>query len=90
MCPFSQAYDILKGLPCEAWISAAAQLPAKDYYGWSEQVLVCKLDPGELFPTMVMASYDFHRQQWRSSMGEVENVTHWQPLPELPKEYQSE
>jgi len=73
--------------PDEAWIPAA-QLPNKYHYSWSESMLICQFIRGDLRPTIMIASYDFERQQWRSAMGEVENVTHWQPLPDFPKEYQ--
>lgn len=70
----------------EIWIPAQ-QLPTKNYYGWSERMLICQFTPGDRQPTLIIASYDFQRGQWRSAMGEVENVTHWQPLPDYPKEY---
>lgn len=70
------------------WIPAA-QLPDKDLYGWSRRMIVCLFTPGDRRPTQMTASYDFERQQWRSAMGEVESVTHWQPLPDFPKEYQT-
>lgn len=71
----------------DAWI-LAAKLPDKDCYGWSAPVLICQFVPGDLNPTLMKASYDFRCQQWRSPMGEIENVTHWQPLPDYPKEYE--
>ncbi len=75
--------------PDEAWLPAD-QLPDKDIYGWSESMLVCQFIPGDQRPTRIKASYDFRRQQWRTSMGEVKNVTHWQQLPDFPKEYQND
>ena len=75
--------------PDEAWIPAA-QLPEEDCYGWSALVLVCQFAPGDQRPSLMLASCDFQRQQWRSAMGEVKDVTHWQPLPDYPKEYRNE
>lgn len=72
--------------PDEAW-TLSDQLPDKNYYGWSEPVLVCQFILGDRCPTRIIASYDFRRGQWRSAMGKIENVTHWQPLPDYPKEY---
>jgi hypothetical protein len=75
--------------PDEVWI-LAEQLPDKNYYGWSESMLVCQFEAGDLRPTLIIASYDFERGQWRSNMGEVESVTHWQPLPDSPKEHKND
>lgn len=75
-----------RGRPEEKWIPAS-QLPAQDRYGWSESVLVCQFIPGDLRPTLIKAAYVFRRQQWMTAMGEVEHVTHWQRLPEFPREY---
>lgn len=69
---------------CE-WISAD-QLPANVDYGWSDRMIVCQFIPGDRRPTLMMASYDFHRGQWRLAMRTVEHVTHYQPLPDLPRE----
>jgi hypothetical protein len=78
--------DNRKQPPDEAW-APVSQLPIEDWYGWSEQVLICQFVPGDRQPTIMTASYDFERHCWRSPMGEIQNVTHWQPLPEFPKEY---
>ena len=67
------------------WISAD-QLPANANYGWSERMLISQFKPGDLHPTLLIASYDFPLGQWRSAMGTIENVTHWQPLPDYPGE----
>jgi hypothetical protein len=73
--------------PDEVWIPAC-QLPSEKYYGVSETMIVCQcLVPGR--PNFLLASYFFDRNQWRTAMGEVENVTHWQPLPDYPKEYRA-
>ncbi len=74
----------------ESWIPAG-QLPENVNYGWSDQVIICQFAPGDLRPGILLASYDFRRGKWRTSMGmgDVKNVTHWQPLPELPREYKS-
>ena len=74
--------------PDEAWIPVT-QLPDKDYYGWSKRMIVCQFAPGDRHPTLMTASYDFSRQRWFKPMGEVKNVTHWQPLPDYPKEYRT-
>lgn len=71
--------------PDEAWIPAN-YLPDRVSYGWSKSVLVCQFIPADRCPTLMIASYDFDRGQWRSAMGEVEYVTHWQSLPDFPKE----
>ena len=73
----------------EAWIPAN-YLPDKDLYGWSKSVLVCQFIPGDLRSTLIIASYDFHRGEWRNSISKVEYVTHWQPLPDYPKEYRND
>lgn len=72
--------------PEEKWIPVH-QLPANNSYGWSERVIVCQFAPGDLRPTMMMGSYDFRRKQWMTPMGEIENVTHWQRLPDFPTEF---
>ena len=73
--------------PKEAWVPAS-QLPPENIYGYSEIMLICQMIPGDRRPTLMTASYDFSRNQWRTNMGPVENVTHWQPLPDYPKEYE--
>lgn len=70
--------------PDEAWMPAN-YLPDKDCYGWSKSVLVCQFIPGDRQPTLMIASYDFHHCEWRKSMGVVQDITHWQPLPDYPK-----
>lgn len=84
--PLQPLLIIDRSQPDEAWIPVQ-QLPDKDYYGWSERMLVCQFMPGDRRPTLMTASYDFHRGRWSTAMGEVENVTHWQPLPDYPEEY---
>lgn len=66
-----------------------ATLPAADYYHWSKSVLVCQFVEGDRRPTLMIASYDFQRSRWYTAMGEVKNVTYWQPLPDFPKEYRT-
>ncbi len=73
----------------EAW-TPAAHLPENTNWGWSDKMIICQFAEGDLRPFMFLASYDFSRSQWRTPSGPVENVTHWQPLPALPKEYQNE
>jgi hypothetical protein len=75
-----------KPQPCEKWIPAN-KLPANVDYGWSDRVLVCQFKPGDRRPTLLLASYDFQRGQWRLASGVIENVTHYQPLPDFPREY---
>lgn len=65
------------------WISAD-QLPANVDYGWSDRMIVCQFIPGDRHPTLMIASYDFHRGQWCKAMGAIEYVTHYQPLPAYP------
>lgn len=67
------------------WLSAD-QLPANVDYGWSDRMLVCQFEPGDRRPMLLIASYNFSLGQWRSAMGTIENVTHYQPLPDFPKE----
>jgi hypothetical protein len=72
--------------PDEKWIPVA-QLPPDKHHGMSDRMIVCqRVVPGRA--NLILASYCFHRHQWRTAMGAAENVTHWQPLPETPKEYQ--
>ncbi len=73
----------------EAWIPAD-QLPPNTNYGWSSRMIICQFIPGDLRPAMFFASYDFRRDRWRTVMGSVENVTHWQYLPEFPEEFASD
>lgn len=63
------------------------QLPPNTNYGWSEKMVVCQMTPGDFRPTVLLASYDFRRSEWRTSVGTIENITHWQPLPDYPREY---
>ncbi|KKL93316.1 hypothetical protein LCGC14_0983850 [marine sediment metagenome] len=67
------------------WISAD-HLPPNVDYGWSDRVLICQFKPGDLHPMLLLASYNFPSGEWRSAMGIIENVTHWQPLPDYPRE----
>jgi hypothetical protein len=60
------------------WIPVS-QLP-ENHYGWSKSVLVCQFVPGN-HPTLLIASYDFIRHNWRAEEGIVNYVTRWQPLP---------
>lgn len=75
--------------PDEAWIPADQLPPVVDTgwvsKGWSDRMIVCQFAAGDMRPIMLLASYDFDCGQWRTSMGAVENVTHWQPLPEFPE-----
>jgi hypothetical protein len=71
--------------PDEKWIPVA-QLPPDKHHGMSDRMIVCCLESG--CPKQLLASYCFHRQQWRTAMGAVENVSHWQPMPDKPREYQ--
>lgn len=75
--------------PEETWIPVHQLPPEKPYgYGISEIMIICRcLIPGHI--QMVLANYCFDRHQWRTTSGEVENVTHWQPLPDYPKEYRN-
>ncbi|KKM84348.1 hypothetical protein LCGC14_1299980, partial [marine sediment metagenome] len=69
----------------DKWISID-KLPANVDYGWSERMLVCQNKSGLLHPTLLIASYNSFLGQWRPAMGTIENVTHWQPLPDYPGE----
>jgi len=75
--------------PEDTWIPAS-MLPDNNYYDWSKRMLICQFTPGDRLPTVMTASYDFRRGRWATPMGEVKNVTHWQPLPDFPKEYEYE
>lgn len=70
------------------WIPAS-QLPENVDYGWSESMIVVQFGPNDLRPFRLLASYDHSRSQWRTASGPVENITYWQPLPDLPKEYKA-
>lgn len=74
------------------WISANEfnQLPANVDYGWSDRMLVCQFKPGDRRPMLLIASYNFLLGEWRSAMGTIENVTHYQPLPDFPRMEQNE
>ncbi len=72
--------------PDEAW-APVSHLPENTNYGWSERVIVCQFTQGDFRPNILLASYDFRRAEWRTNSGPVEDVTHWQPLPDMPGEY---
>jgi hypothetical protein len=77
---------LMKTYGPQAWTPTGNfRLPATGIYGQSVSVLVCQFAPGDQRPTLMMAYFDFNRDQWRSdAMGKIENVTHWQPLPDFP------
>ena len=65
--------------PKSPWISVKDRLPEKINKFMSEPVL-CRYTRGskEYFH---VSQYDFEFDEWQ-----ISNVTHWMPIPELPKE----
>lgn len=65
--------------PQNHWISVADRLPEKLNKFFSDFVLVMYTRGGKPYP--FITRYDYECGMW-----EIENVTHWMPIPELPKE----
>lgn len=61
------------------WIPVTERLPEQN--GW---YLVYTKNKGDIARRTNKAHYDNHR--WHGNGGRWDNVTHWMPLPEPPKE----
>jgi len=60
------------------WINVQDRLPKTKYGTWSEKDVLCLCD----------YSYEIGRTRcgsWVNMENEPINVTHWMPIPELPK-----
>ena len=58
------------------WIKCSDRLPDLDDDGYSERVLALDSDEDIIFSWIVNHDWEFG-----------EDITHWMPLPELPKDY---
>jgi len=64
--------------PKNPWISVEDRLPEKLNKFFSDFVLVMYTRGGKPYPFITRYDYEF-------GMWEIENVTHWMPIPELKK-----
>jgi hypothetical protein len=64
------------------WIPVTERLP--NYFG--DFIVAVKEGTGNRYSDY--ASYDPYQQKWRTGcmLGRMDEVTHWMPLPEPPKE----
>ncbi len=77
-------YLIANGGTIRRWIPVTERLPETD-----TEVLVCDIH-AEFIEVYKFVKDDFDEYYWRSDWGEnslrFNDVTHWMPLPEPPKE----
>ena len=69
--------------PKSPWISVEERLPEKVNKFLSDEVLVRYLRGGKEYT--FVTHYDYEYQTWN-----IPNVTHWMPIPELPKKGRDE
>ena len=76
--------ELEKQLKASPWISVEDRLPEEKMNHWSSWVVVLRdlpvLDVDELAD---FSRYDHEKKQWPY---QNETITHWMPIPELPKE----
>ena len=72
-----------KGYRKQEWISVDERLPSH-----LQEVLVC--DSFGNMVTAIFLSFDNGGCDWCSAVRIVHKITHWMPLPETPKKYESE
>lgn len=70
---------IANGVTIQKWIPVKERLPEKSGY-----YLVCTVH--EFYKTANIAKAHFRSGGFYGQGGHWSNVTHWMPLPELPKE----
>ena len=75
-------YLIANGVTIQKWIPVSERLPEN----FGEYIVTVQEETGELYSDY--ADYDPYHKKWRTGLflGVRDNVTHWMPLPEPPKE----
>lgn len=76
-------YLIANGVTLQQWIPVSERLPEKNC-----KCLVCvDVDVwGKEYKAIAVEQYNEDWLGWYSDGGKIPNVTHWMPLPKLPKE----
>ena len=69
---------IANGVTVQEWISVKDRLPEK-----KGTFLVCTKN--DFYGTKNIAKVRFYDGEWHGTGGIWSNVTHWMPLPEMPK-----
>lgn len=74
---------IANGVTVQQWIPVSERLPEKNC-----KCLVCvDVDVwGKEYKAIAVEHYNEDWLGWYSDGGKIPNVTHWMPMPELPKE----